>query len=181
MHRSKLGSGGASGIGASSSSSDGSVMAHSTGSLGAGSGSICFANKSPVACSSFDFSTASRQSSSLSAQATPPGCPRRVLLAQVRDCARCPFGRRLAPPCFVHDHVVEFTVEERAGQRRGRLRLDAALEAAEEGHVAGLQVRSASWSAEAQPDMREIGLRGRQGGLTGVDAGKIVRSIKKND
>ena len=68
MHRFKLGSSGASGIGASSSSSDGSVMAHSTGSLGAGSGSICFANKSPVACSSFAFSTTSRQSSSLSAR-----------------------------------------------------------------------------------------------------------------
>ena len=77
--------------------------------------------------------------------------------------------------------IVENTVEDRAGQRRGRLRLDAALEAAEDGHVAGLQVRSGSWWIEAQQDMREIGLRGRQGGITGVDAGKIERSSKKDD
>ena len=39
-----------------------------------------------------------------------------VPLAQVRDCARCPFGRRLAPPCFVHDHVVEGAVDDCGGQ-----------------------------------------------------------------
>ena len=44
------------------------------------------------------------------AQAMSSSCPRLVLLAQVRDCARCPFGRRLAPPCFVHDDVVEGAV-----------------------------------------------------------------------
>ena len=64
---------------------------------------------------------------------------------------------------------------ERA-KSRGRLRLDATLEAAEDGQVAWLQVRSASWWDEAQQDMREIGLRGRQGGITGVDVRKIVRS-----
>ena len=64
MHRSKLniagadaGAGGMSissgsgGADASRSSSDSSAMVHSTGCSGAGSGSICFANMSPVACS----------------------------------------------------------------------------------------------------------------------------------
>ena len=64
------------------------------------------------------------------AQVMPSSCPHLVLLAQVRDSARCPSGQRLAPPCFVHAHVVEGAVEDTAGQRRGRLRLDAALEAA---------------------------------------------------
>ena len=86
MHRSKLeiggadagtggmsissssGDAGASGMGASSASSDASVMGHSTGSAGAGSGSIRFANKSPVACSSLAFSPASRKSMSLRAR-----------------------------------------------------------------------------------------------------------------
>ena len=48
-------------------------------------------------------------------QATPPGCPRQVLLAQVRDCARCPFGRRLAPPCSVHGHVVDMYRPRQSG------------------------------------------------------------------
>ena len=188
MHRSKLdiggadagaggmsiisGSGGASGIGASSSSSDASDMAHSTGSLGAGSGSTCFANKSPVACSSLAFSTASRKSSSLSAR------KRRVPVVHARFLSHRSVTARDAHSVEDwrgHDLVVENTVEDRAGQRRGRLRLDAALEAAEDGHVAGLQVRSASWWDEAQQDMNESG----QGGLTGVDARKIVRSSKK--
>ena len=39
-----------------------SAMAQSTGSSGAGSGSICFANKSPVACNSLPFVTTSRTS-----------------------------------------------------------------------------------------------------------------------
>ena len=55
------------------------------------------------------------------------------------------------------------------GQRRGRLRLDVDLEAAEDGHVTGLQVRRASWRDEAQHDVRESGLHGGQGGLTCVD------------
>ena len=38
---------------------------------------------------------------------------------------------------------VERAVDDRAGQRGARLRLDAALEAAEDDHVAGLQVRRA--------------------------------------
>ena len=71
-------------------------------------------------------------------QATPSCRPRQVLLAEVRDCARCPFGRRLAPPCLVHGQAVEGAIEDGAGKRGARLRLDAALEAAEDGHVAGL-------------------------------------------
>ena len=51
------------------------------------------------------------------------------------------------------------------------MRLDAVLEAAEDGHVAGLQVRRALWREEAQHDVRESGPHGCQCGLAGVDAG----------
>ena len=51
----------------SSSSSDASAMADATGTSGAGTDSICFANKSPVECSSLAFATLSRKSSSLHA------------------------------------------------------------------------------------------------------------------
>ena len=67
-------------------------------------------------------------------------------VAEVRDCGSCPFGRRLAPPCSVHDDVAERAVEDGAGKSGARLRQDAALEAAEDGHVAGLQVRRAALS-----------------------------------
>ena len=71
-------------------------------------------------------------------QATPPSCPSLALVQEVSDCARCPLGRRLAPPCFVHGQAVEGAIEDGAGKRGTRLRLDEALEAAEDGHVAGL-------------------------------------------
>ena len=103
-------------------------------------------------------------------QATPSSRPRLVLLAEVHRCAGCPFGRRLAPQCLVHGQAVEGAIEDGAGKSGARLRLDAALEAA---HVAGLQVRSASWWDEAQQDMRESVLHGGQGGLAGVDAGHV--------
>ena len=103
----------------------------------------------------------------------PSSCPRVVLLAQVHGCTRCPFGRRLAPPCFVHGQAFEGAIEDGAGKRGARLRLDAALEAAEDGHVAGLQVRRAVRRDEAQHDVRESGLHGGQGGLAGVDAGHV--------
>ena len=74
------------------------------------------------------------------AQTTPPSCPSLALVQEVSDCASCPLGRRLAPPCLVHDHVVE----------------RAALEAAEDGHVAGPQVRSAVRRVDAQHDVREL-------------------------
>ena len=38
-------------------------------------------------------------------------------------------------PCPVHDHVVERAVDDGAGKSGARLRLDAALVAAEDGHV----------------------------------------------
>ena len=53
------------------------------------------------------------------------------------------------------------------------MRLDAALEAAENGHVAGLQVGRTSWREEAQYDVWESGLHGGQGGLAGLDAGPV--------
>ena len=108
------------------------------------------------------------------AQALPSSCPRLVLLAQVRGCARCPFGRRLAPPCFVHGQAFEGAVDDGAGKRGACLSLDAALEAAEDGHVAGLQVRRAVRRDEAQHDVRECGPHGGQGGLAGVDAGHVA-------
>ena len=64
-------------------------------------------------------------------------------------------------------------VDDGAGKRGARLRLDAALEAAEDGHVAGLQVRRASWREEAQHDVRECGPHRGQGALAGVDAGHV--------
>ena len=64
---------GASGMGASFSSSDASAIAHSTGSAGAGSGSTCLANKSPVACSSLAFLNGLAEFCvGAGAQATPP-------------------------------------------------------------------------------------------------------------
>ena len=119
------GTGGASGMGASSSSSDASAMAQSTGSSGAGSGTMCLEKSSSWAWSAAASATASRNS------------------ALLRGCTRCPFGRRLAPPCFVHGQAFEGAVDDGAGKRGACLSLDAALEAAEDGHVAGLQVRRA--------------------------------------
>ena len=102
-------------------------------------------------------------------QATPTSRPRLVFVAEVPDCASCSFGRRLAPPCLVHDHVVERAVEDGAGKSGAH----AALEAAEDGHVAGLQERRAVLRDEAQHDVRELCLHGGQGGLAGVDAGLV--------
>ena len=67
----------------------------------------------------------------------------------------------------------EGAIEDGAGKSGARLRLDAALEAAEDGHVAGLQVRRASWREECEHDVRESGPHGGQGGLAGVDAGHV--------
>ena len=96
-------------------------------------------------------------------QAMPCSCPRLVLVAGVRDCASCPIGRRLAPPCLVHGQAFEGAIEDGAGKSGAPLCLDAALEAAEDGHVAGLQVGRASWRDEAQHDVWESGLHGGQG------------------
>ena len=48
-------------------------------------------------------------------QPTPTRRPRLVFVAEVRDCASCPFGRRLSSPCLVHDHIVELAVEDVSG------------------------------------------------------------------
>ena len=98
--------------------------------------------------------------------------PRLVLVVDVRDCASCPFGRRLSPPCLVHDQAFKGAIEDGAGKSGAHLRLDAALEAPEDGHVAGLQVRHTSWWDEAQHDVWDSGLHGGQG-LAGVDAGHV--------
>ena len=102
---------------------------------------------------------------------TPSRVPDLVLGAEVLDCGSRPVGRRLAPPCFVHGQAFEGVIEDGAGKSGARLRLNAALESEEDGHVAGLQVRRASWWDEAQHDVRKSGPDGGQGGLAGVDAG----------
>ena len=158
-------SGGASGMGASSSSSEASAMAQSTGSSGVGSGSMCLEKRSSREWSAAASVTASRKSP-LWARKRCPVVHAWFLSQRSFDCASCP-GRRLAP-CFVHDQVVEGAVKDGAGKRGARLRLDAALKAAEDGHVAG---RRASWREECEHDVRESGLHGGQGGLVGVDAG----------
>ena len=169
------GSGGASGMGASSSLSEASAMAHPTGSSVAGSGSMCLEIRSSREWSAVASVTASRKSPTLwarfrhsvaeiavavGAQATPTSRPRLDFVAEVLHCAGCPFGRRLAPPCLVHGQAVEGAVKDGAGKRGARLRLDAALEAAEDGHVAVLQVRRASWREECDHDVRESGPHG---------------------
>ena len=124
---------------------------------------------------------ASSSSSDASAMASPWGLdlPREQratgvqLGAEVLDCASRPVGRRLAPPCFVHGRAFERAVDDGAGTSGARLRPDAALEASEDGHVAGLQVGRALWREEAQYDVRELLLHGGQGGLAGVDAGHV--------
>ena len=60
-----------------------------------------------------------------------------VVVAEVRDCASCPFAKTGAA-CFVHGQAFKGAVEDGAGKSGARLRLDAALEASEDGHVAGL-------------------------------------------
>ena len=93
------GSGGASGMGASSSPYVASAMAQPTGSSGVdvpGQELAFGVELGGVSDGSFELVVA------VCSQAT-----RQVLLAEVRDCARCPFGRRLAPPCLVHGQAVE--------------------------------------------------------------------------
>ena len=149
---------------------DASAMAHSTGSSGAGSGSMCLQKSSSRARSAADSSTASLKWASLWARNGRHPVVQALFSSQ--RSASCPFGRRLAPPCFVHGQAFQGAIEDGAGKGGARLRLDAALEAAEDGHVAGLQVRRASWREEAQHDVRESGPHGGQGGLAGVDAGQ---------
>ena len=189
MHRSKLdiggadagaggmsissgsGSAGASGVGASSSSSDASVMApfHR-----AGSGVMCLAKSSSRAWRAAASVTASRNSTSLRARKRCHPVVHAWSLSQRSVTTR---GAHLAEGCRRHALFMTTSSNEPskdgAGQRCARLRLDAALEAAEDGHVAGLQVRRASWREEAQYDVWESGLHGGQGGLAGVDAGQV--------
>ena len=148
-----------------------SAMDHSTGSSGAGSCSMCLEKRSSRAWSAATSVTASRKSP---APATAISRPRQVFVAEVRDCASCPFGRRLASPFFVHDHAVERAVEDEAGKRGARLRLDAALEAVEDGHVAGLQVRSAVRRDEGQHHVRESGLHPAQSMRVGLLQSRAV-------
>ena len=68
---------------------------------------------------------------------------------------------------------MERAVDDGAGKSGARLRLDAALQTVEDSHVAGLQVRRASWREEAQYDVWESGFDGGQDGLAGVDAGHV--------
>ena len=138
----------------SSSSSESSAMVHTGGPSSAGSGSICFANKSPVACSSLAFSTASWNSSSLWARKRRQPVVHAWLSSQK------------SVSCLVHDHVVERAVDDGAGKRGARLRLDAAL-----GHVAGLPKRSAVRRDEH--DVKELRRHGDHGGLLAMTQRRI--------
>ena len=53
------------------------------------------------------------------------------------------------------------------------MRLDAALEAAEDGNVAGLHVGRLVRRVDAEYDVKELRLHGGQGALAGVDAGHV--------
>ena len=130
----------------------------------AGSGAMCLAKRSSREWSAAASSTASLKALSLWARGAIPcsrPCPR----------PRCPRLREL--PILPRTGAVEGAIENGAGKSGARLRLDAALEAAEDGHVAGLQVRRALWREEAQHNVRECGLHSGQGGLAGVDAGHV--------
>ena len=100
---------------------------------------MCFANKSPVACNS-SCSRASRKSLSLSPrqrrQPVVHACSSRKGSVTARDAHSAEDWRR---PCLVHGQVVEGAIED----------------GAEDGHIAGLQVRRASWREECEHDVRE--------------------------
>ena len=99
-----------------------------TGSTGAGSGSMCLANNAPATCSPLaSFNGLAEFGVVLGAQLAPTSRPHLVGVAEVLHCAGCPFGRRLAPPCFVHGQAVEGAIENGAGKSGARLPLDAAL------------------------------------------------------
>ena len=134
---------------------DASTMANSTGSSGAGSSSMCLEKSSSRAWSVAVSST--NQSSTV---------------AEVRDCSSSPFGRRLSSLCPIHHDVVERAVDVGAGRSGARVRVDAALEAAEDGNVAGLQIRSAVRGDEAQ-HARQRRPHVGHGGLADRDAGHV--------
>ena len=145
-----------------------SAMAHSTGSSGAGPGFIRFRFQVASGVQLVGiFNSLAEIVVAVCVQGAPPSCQSLVLVAEVRDCA--------APPCFVHDHVVEGAVEDGAGQRGARFRLDAALEAAEDGFVAMLRVRRAVRWDEAQDDLKETSPHGGKGGLGGVNCWQFPR------
>ena len=165
-------SGGASGMGASSSpsSSVSSAIAHIGGPSSAGSGAMCLAKRSSREWSAAASSTASRKAPSLWARSWRHPVLQTLPSATMSAIARAAHS---AEDWRRHALFMEGAIENGAGKGGARLRLDAALEAAEDGHVAGLQVRRALWREEAQHDVRECGLHGGQGGLAGVDAGHV--------
>ena len=142
-------------------------------SSGAGSGSVCLEKSSSREWSAAASAAASLKWASLWARNGRHPFVQALFSSQRSVTARAAFGQRLAPPCFVHGQAFEGVIEDGAGKSGARRRLDAALQAAEDGHVEGLQVRSASWRDEAQYDVWESGLHGGQGGLAGVDADHV--------
>ena len=75
-------------------------------------------------------------------------------------------SQRSATARAAHGQAFERVVEDGAGKSGARLRLDAALEAAEDGHVVGLQERRASWREECEYDVWESARSGGQGGAS---------------
>ena len=93
---------------ASSSSSDASVMVHSKGSSKSGLWLDLFREK--VANGVQLVGLCNRLTEivvAACAQLTPSRAPDLVFVAEVRDCAMCPLGRRLSSPFLVHQYVVE--------------------------------------------------------------------------
>ena len=154
-----------SGASASSLSSDASAMAITRALRGRAPARCAWRRAHRgVECRGFRHSIA-EIAVTLGTQATPTSRPHLVCVAQVHDCASRPFGRRRAPPCLVHGQAFERAVEDGVSRSVARLRLDAALEAAEDGHVTGLEVQRALWREEAQHDVWERRPHGGQASL----------------
>ena len=154
--------------GASSSPSEASAMVHSTESSGAGSGSMCLEKRFSWEWSAAASVTTSRNSPSLRTRKRRQPVAHALFSPQRSVTARA--AHSAEDWRLVHGQAVESVIEDGPGKSGARLRLDAALQEAEDGHVAGLQVRRASWRDEAQHVVRESGPHGCQCGLTGVDA-----------
>ena len=136
------GSGGASGTGASSSSSDASAVAQSTGSSGAGSGSMCLEKSSSRGMECGGLCDGFFEVGIAVARKRRHPVVHALFFSQRSVTERAAHS---AEDCRHQALFTSTSSNEPSRTERARvaltLRLDAALEAAEYGHVAGLQVR----------------------------------------
>ena len=93
-----------------------------TGSSGAGSGSMCFANKSPTTCSSLAILTVLQKSLSLRACKQRHRCPSLLLVAELRNCASC----HSAEDCRRHAFFVTTSSNEPSWTEQARVALACA-------------------------------------------------------